>query len=163
MRASWIWWFQPVRDVIRFQIQRPDGQWGYDHLNRYSQSPMIRSSISSLDLLTLLHCIWWKCNRSILAGWLVQIPAPQRGGGVFLMHHMQIRLAFVFWTWRQSRGDVRSLTLSLKHEGPSDPCVSAALSTPCSGMHVCILWALQNNNNKQTKKSTHTEHCWKNS
>lgn len=36
---------------------------------------MIRSSINSLDLSTLLHFIWWKCNHSILAGWLVQIPA----------------------------------------------------------------------------------------
>lgn len=79
MRVSWIWWFQPVSDCIRLQLLWPDRQWEYDRLNRYSQSPMIRSSISSLDLSTLLHCIWRKCNRSILAGWLVQIPASQRG------------------------------------------------------------------------------------
>lgn len=34
MRVSWIWWYQPVRDFIRLQIQWPDRQWGYDHLNR---------------------------------------------------------------------------------------------------------------------------------
>lgn len=147
MRVSWIWWFQPVRDRIRLQLQWPDRQWGYDHLNRYSQSPMIRSSISSLDLSTLLHSIRWKCNRSILAGWLVQIPASQRRRSrTVLMQRMQISPAFVLRSWCRSQGDVNSPALSLEHQGPSapsDPRLSAALWAPRSEMHVHILCAMQ--------------------
>lgn len=110
MSIPWIWWFQLVRDFIRLQIHWPDRQWGYDHLNRYSQSSMIRSSISSLDLLTLLHCSWWKCNR-INTCWMISPHPPFSNGGaeLFLMHYMQTNPAFVFWSWCRSQGDVESL------------------------------------------------------
>lgn len=113
MRVSWIWWYRPVRDFIRLQIQWPDRQWGYDHRNRYSQSPVIRSSISSLDLSTLLHWIWWKCNRSVLAGWWARIPASQKRwsrSGFDAPHVNKSGFMFIYlfifnllWTWCCSR------------------------------------------------------------
>lgn len=135
MRVSWIWWYRPVRDFIRFQIQWPDRQWGYDHRNQYSQSPVIRPSISSLDLSTLLHWIWWKCNRSVLAGWWARIPASQKrwSRSGFDAPHVN-KSGFVFFKFglgmvRQSETSTPP-ALSLEHQGPavpSDPCIYAAL------------------------------------
>lgn len=147
MRVSWIWWYRPVRDFIRLQIQWPDRQWGYDHRNRYSQSPVIRSSISSLDLSTLLHWIWWKCNRSVFAGWWAWIPASQKrwSSSGFDAPHVN-KFGFFFFFKFVLGMELQSETstppaLSLEHQGlaaPSDPCIYAALWTLCSQTHVHI-------------------------
>lgn len=110
--------------------------------------PWLGHPLVHLIFRPLLHCIWWKCNRSILARMISPNSLLLGEGGVrgnVLMQHMQISPGFfcISIAAPESGGDIISSLVPLNIKAPllrSDPPALWGLceKTPCSEMHVHI-------------------------